>query len=273
MARHNMKYIFTFVLFLGGSLVMLGQVGIHTSNPQEALHLASPWSNIKVEGLSETNNVNNLGGVNTTRVYVNALGDLTLAPVEESIEIVLDSENYLEDTGGRLNQTGNGEGFAETGTPIGGSFTLERDAIVEINYAVSWSIARNNNRRINDGRARIVQTAIAFKDAEDELVLNDLNGNPINSPVDDCSDSPFINCLATPGLIGLSGQFYTNSQDLSGAFQNFHNSATDYVRLPQGTYTACFFAQLSVENTNGVGNVRALLGTGFDTVQIIAYYY
>ena len=60
------------------------QVGINTTSPQEALHVAGDiTSNIKIEGLNTTNNVNNLGIGNSTRVYVNGEGDLTLASSQQ----------------------------------------------------------------------------------------------------------------------------------------------------------------------------------------------
>lgn len=85
-------------------------------------------------------------------------------------------------------------------------------------------------------------------------VINDLDGLPI-------------------GLIGANGQFYTNKSLVIGERNGFHNTETDYVKLPPGTYCPMFAAQLAVSNTSGTGAVKMYCGVGNDEVQIIAHYY
>jgi hypothetical protein len=251
------------------------QVGINTTSPQEALHVAGDiTSNIKIEGLNAINNLNNLGIGNSTRVYVDGEGDLTLASSEQNIEIVLDFGNYLPDTGTSIQQTGGGSAFTFIPSP-NVTFTLTKNAIVQVNYSVSWRIDKNANGKIDDMRARIIQTGVYLVNAASNTqVLNDLNGNPINPGTTNCNaQGDLINCLGTSGLIGLSGQYYNNSNSSAGENRGYHNTGTDYVRLPAGTYRASFAVQVSVGETNGVGNINFNLGTADDDIQVIAYYY
>ena len=74
-------------------------------------------------------------------------------------------------------------------------------------------------------------------------------------------------------MIGLNGQFYNNADDKNGAYQNFQNTASDYITLPPGTYCAFFAGQLAVGSTAGTGAVKMYLGSGNDDLQIIAFYF
>lgn len=270
---HILKVLLLFILL---TTLSSAQVGINTTSPQETLHIAGDdTTNIKVEGLSAANNVNNLGIGNSTRVYANGNGDLTLATSPPSVEIVLDFSNYLDDNGVTVNQTGGGSAFTRTNRPLNTTFTLVRDAIIQINYSVSWSIRKNNNFKISDQRARIIQTGIYLvDDSDNSFVTQDLDGNAINPATVNCNlFGDLLNCLGTEALLGLSGQFYNNSSRTVGEANGFHNTGSDYVRLPAGTYKALFAVQVSVGNASGSGNIQFKLGTANDDIQIIAYYY
>lgn len=257
----------------------LSQAGINTSTPQEELHVAGANSTIRVEGLNSPNNTNNLGAGSSTPVYVDADGDLVLGTLTDNVEILFDSEDYLmnvQDPTNLINQTGGGAGFSQGGIPIGGlaiSFTLTRPAIVEVNYAVTWTVGKNvaPNSRIDDFRARIVQTAMYFRrnNYQGVAVVNDYYGNPING-------GPWCitsNCSELGGLLAINGQFYNNISDRNGEWKSYRNTASDYVVLGPGTYTPMFAAQLAVGDTGGTGAVKLYLGGEKDEVQIIAYYF
>lgn len=244
------------------------QVGINTNTPVQGVHVAGSASKVMIEGLNSTNNAKNLGGGNSTRVFVNAAGDLVLGDVTNNIEVLFDAENYLADTpdtGGidsnDVLQTGEGYGYTAVGWPrlIGpglSTFTLTKPAIVEINYSISWGYLEKAGSRLDDGHARIVQCLMYFKSGgpSGADVINDLDGLPI-------------------GLIGANGQFYTNNSAIIGERNNFHNTGTDYIKLPAGTYCPMFKAQLAVSDTGGTGAVKMFWGVGNDEVQIIAHYY
>lgn len=257
----------------------ISQVGINTTNPQEELHLGGANSTIRVDGLNSPNNANNLGVGSTTPVYVDADGDLVLGTLSDNVEILFDSEDYLmnvQDPTNLINQTGGGAGFSQGGIPIGGlatSFTLTRPAIVEVNYAVTWTVGKNvaPNSRIDDFRARIVQTAMYFRlnNYTGAAVVNDYYGNPING-------GPWCitsNCSELGGLLAINGQFYNNISDSNGEWKSYRNTASDYVVLGPGTYTPMFAAQLAVGDTGGTGAVKLYLGGEKDEIQIIAYYF
>lgn len=276
-----MKKHYTLII-LGFYTCLFGQVGVNTNNPQKELHVGGNNSTIRVEGLNTPNNPNNLGTASSTPVYVNANGDLILGTLTDNVEILFDSENYLvdvQDPTSLINQTGEGSGFSQGGIPIGGtaiSFTLTKPAIVEVNYSVTWNVGKNvtPTSRIDDFRARIVQTAMYFRQNNylGPPVINDYYGNPING-------GPWCitsNCMELGGLLAINGQFYNNFHTMAGSqgeWRNFRNTASDYVVLGPGTYTPMFAAQLAVGNTMGTGAVKLYLGVGMDEVQIVAYYF
>ena len=272
---------FSFVCILSTAF---SQVGINTDNPQQPLHVGGPIETIRIDGLSSANNPNNLGPDSTTQVHIDDNGDLVLGTQTDNIEILFDSENYLIDgisPTTLINQTGGGFGYTTAGIPVGGtatSFTLTKNAIVEINYSVSWSVYKtaNPSGRIADEHARIVQTGLYFRRNNylGPAVVFDVDGNPIN-------DGPWcidVNsggtvCSEVGGMLAINGQFYNNGDSRNGEYENFHNTGSDYVKLGPGTYTAMFAAQLAVGDTGGTGAVKMYIGTGNDDIQIIAHYY
>lgn len=249
--------------------VMLSQTGINTNFPIEELHVAGNSSTIRVEGLNASNNTSNLGPGSSSRVYVNASGDLVLGAASNNIELLFNPFNYLsdpQDTGGAdanvINQTGVGSGYTIAGWPRQSgpgldTFTLTRNAIIEINYSISWEIEKSGTP-VDDQHARVVQTLMYLRKGgpAGPVVTNDLDGVP----------------LTIGFALGLNGQFYTCGS-MSGENKHMFNTGTDYVKLGPGTYCPMFAAQLAVGNTGGTGAVKMFLGGEQDEVQIIAHYY
>lgn len=268
---------YTYLIFLLIPALSFGQVGIKTTSPQQGVHVGGATSTVRVEGLSYPNNPNNLGPGNTSRVYVDANGDLMLGTAQANIAILFDSENYLDDESNpsinQITQHGYGDGFTYAGIPRdipNSTFTLTEPAIVEINYSVSWLIEKNGTNRVGDGNARAVQTLLYFRQGNylGPVVTNDLDGNVIGGSFEISTGSSLLG-----GGLGISGQYYNNKHTLKGEYENFHNSGTDYVKLPPGTYCPMFSAQLAVSDGSGAGAMKMYLGTGKDEVQIIAHYY
>lgn len=278
------SYYITLLACLGFTLAY-GQVGINTNDPEQTLHVAGTTSNVRVDGLNATNNSENVGSSGTTRVFADANGDLVLGSAGQNVQMLVDTDNYLEDVENSDNiilQTGGGFGYNPAGIPVGGtgaSFTLTGNAIVQINYSVSWSIYKTSaspSKRISDERARIVQTGVYLRQNNylGAAVINDVDGVPINGgPWCIDINSAGTVCSEVGGLLGLNGQFYNNSNTKNGAYQNFHNTGSDYVKLGPGTYTVMFAGQLAVGDTSMTGAVRMYLGAGNDELQVIAYYY
>lgn len=265
--------------------VVSSQVGINTNYPKETVHVAGANETVRVDGLNEVNNVNNLGNGMTTRVYVDRNGDLVLGAASETLDILVDYENYLEDVENdtnRIDQANDAIGYTTAGIPIDGltaSFTLEKTAMVEVNYSVSWSIYKtegSNIGRVEDEHIRIVQTGVYFRKGDylGEAITYDANGIAINDgPWCIKMDSSGNNCQEQGGLLAINGQFYNNAENNNGEYENFHNTGSDYVKLGPGTYCVMFSAQLQVEDSGGTGDVRMYLGSGKDDLQVIAHYY
>lgn len=279
--------IFSFNIHL-----LSAQVGINTTNPDELVHVAGTTANVRVEGLSNVSpteyNPDNQGVGSTTRVYVNAQGDLILGSAFDGVGLLVDSANYLDDIENQYNiiiQKGYGSGYNPAGVPIepNAIFTISTNAILEVNYSVTWNVyneINNKKKRIDDQRARIIHTGIYFmtnvNDPSDPLegdpVIVDADGVNINGGPW-CIDPNPGTCNLYAGLIGLSGQFYKNSNSEVGEYQFFQTTGTDYVKLPPGTYIALFAARFQVEDTSGNGSAKMWVGTGKDELQIRAYYY
>ena len=291
------RNLISYLVFVFGGLLAFGQTGINTTDPQQTLHVAGASSQVRIDGLNSTNNSTNLGTGATTRVYANADGDLVLDTNGQSgFEILVDSENYLEDVEtarNRINQVGTAFGYEAVANPAdfdSAKFTLTKNAIIEINYSLSWSIYKtrtpNADNRIKDQEARIVQTGIYFRKVTDPSSNDPYDGPAVTYELDDPSE-PAINggpwcidmnasgttCLETGGLLAINGQVYTNSDADDGAYRNFRNNGSDYVRLGPGTYVALFVGRVYVGDVNSVGAIKAFLGPDNDELQIIAHYY
>jgi len=278
-----MKNIIFYTLLITSASIF-AQIGVNTTNPQEELHIEGATSTIRVEGLNFANNTLNLGTAENSKVYVDADGDLVLASQPQDVELLFNPANYLEDpldTGGansnQINQTGVGSGYSEGGWPRQtgpglSTFTLTKNAIVEINYSLSYEIYKSGIG-ISDHHARTVQFYVYLRrngpanvnPSDANLVRNDVDGNPINFAGND-------------GALGYSGQFYTNGDSngasgLEGFDRKFYATGHDYVKLGPGTYTPMFAGVMFVANTAGTGAVKMQIGGGDDEIVVVAHYY
>ncbi|MBE9489761.1 MAG: hypothetical protein IMY67_05660 [Bacteroidetes bacterium] len=292
-----MRYIVITFLLVFNLSEAFAQVGINTTDPQQEVHVAGLNENVRVEGLDSINNINNFGMGSTTRVLVDADGDLILGSSSgHNIFILVDAENYLDDDETPSNviiQTGTGLGYRRAGVlneldPNYNTFVFEltSNAIVEVNYSVSWSIydaISLSKKRLDDERSRIIQTGIYFRkvtyDANgDEVwgdaVIEDEDGVNINGGPWCIEMNPSgTTCLEEAGLIALNGQFYKNANQEHGAYFNLKNTASDYVKLPAGHYVALFVGRIEVADINAEGAAKMWVGSGQDELQIIAHYY
>ncbi len=278
-----MKNTFIYISLITTSL-SLAQVGVNTTTPQEELHIEGATSTIRVEGLNFANNNLNLGTIENTRVYVDTDGDLVLGDGSTDIEVLFNPANYLDDpldTGGPdsnvIGQTGTGSGYSEAGWPRQegpglSTFTLSRNAIVEINYSISYDLDKAGDP-IDDEHARTVQFYVYLRrdgpdvqnPGDQTLVRFDVDGNPLNF-------------AGNAGALGYSGQFYTNGSSvgasgLEGFDKRFFATGHDYVKLGPGTYTPMFAGVCFVANTAGTGQVSMQIGGGDDEIVVVAHYY
>ncbi|MEP2937053.1 MAG: hypothetical protein ABJM06_01595 [Gilvibacter sp.] len=289
--NHFRTYCLIVALFTTATFCY-AQVGIHTNNPQQTLHVAGATSDVRIDGLNDTNNNKNLGSGSTTRVFADSNGDLVLDNTGAGgLQILVDSENYLNDEEtprNRVAQVGTALGYDTVAYPTdfaGDQFTLTGNAIVEVNYSVSWTIYKTRtpaaDNRIKDGEARLIQTGVYFREVTDPTdpydgpaVINDVDGNPINGgPWCIDMNSSATTCLEMGGLLALNGQFYSNFDKDDGAYRGFKNTGTDYVKLGPGTYVTMFVVRVYVGAVTGTGAVKLYLGPDADELQIIAHYY
>lgn len=142
-------------------------------------------------------------------------------------------------------QTGNGENFRLLipNNYTFQSFTLKQQAIVEINYSVSWRIRRNNDNKVSDRGARSVETAA--------YIFNNATSSYL------------------PDRYALTGQFYSNGDSQLGAAGFFYNTGSDYVLLNAGTYTIIFGGRVT---GGGNDSITIYFGGDNDQLQIVAYY-
>ncbi len=144
-----MKIIITLCLLFTTALsTVWAQVGIGTTDPQEALHIAGANSNIRIDGLNSLNNTKNLGGADMYNVVVDADGKLSLTEVsgQLSSEASMLAPVVVQTTANSgLNSS---ELYSKT-------FTLTEKALVVITYYVSMDFEDTAGATIVDGRAKI----------------------------------------------------------------------------------------------------------------------
>jgi len=145
-----MKNKITFCLFgFLFTLISTAQVGIGTTSPEAALHVAGSSSTIRVDGLNNANNTKNFGGSAMYNVMVDASGDLKLGNV--SSEIV--SESNIASAISVQTTANSGLNSAELYTK---DFTLTQRALVVVTYYVSMEFKSYDGlTNIDDGRAKV----------------------------------------------------------------------------------------------------------------------
>ncbi|QIE59039.1 hypothetical protein G5B37_05510 [Rasiella rasia] len=145
-----MKNIITLCLLcVLTSFIANAQVGIGTTNPQEALHVSGSQGLIRIDGLSSSNNANNLGGSSVYNVVADRNGTLGLGML--SGEISSDSNiptPVVVQT--QLNSSLNSAELYQK------NFTLSQRAMVVITYYVAVDFqSYDGASKIDDGRAKV----------------------------------------------------------------------------------------------------------------------
>lgn len=229
----NKNIFFTLLYFLSVS-ALYSQVGIGTTNPQQELHIAGNSSTIRVEGLNNTNNTNNLGASQTYPIHVNQNGDLLVPPSPSGVVSLINNQNPMGSTINVQTTTNGGGNYQEL---YHRAFTLTKPALVFVNYSISYDVQNFANTDIvTDGRAKMIQTYVRLG-----------NGTTAGAGFS----------------YGQVGQSYTNSTAAT-ATGYLYNSGTGMVYLTAGTYSFHVFgavwggdrssaAQYSV-NFGGSGN-------------------
>jgi hypothetical protein len=129
-----------------------GKIGIKQPNPQKELHISGNNSTIRIDGLSTTNNVNNIAA-DPVPVYVNNDGDLVTQPPLVQSFMLVNKPNF---TPGFIFSSIDGSGL--TGTLDASTFNLTQRSLVHYTYQISITVRRENGNPIVDGASRLFRT-------------------------------------------------------------------------------------------------------------------
>ncbi|RDK84883.1 hypothetical protein [Marinirhabdus gelatinilytica] len=141
--------ITTFILSLVAVGAIKAQVGVGTTSPQEALHIAGTGSTVRIDGLNSSQNTNNLGGSSTYNVVADKDGTLTLGKLSGEIS----SESNIPSPVVVQTQSNSALNSAELYQK---NFTLTQRAMVVITYYVALDFSTyDGTAKIDDGRAKV----------------------------------------------------------------------------------------------------------------------
>jgi len=220
-----MKWLIVILVFCVDSVC--GQVGINTTNPQQALHIAhsdafAPYGRMRVESMDYINSDYNGGDVNSDGnvgndlfpLYVDENGDLTLefSPLINSEE--LDALNDADLPTSTVYLPANDPNGLETTSIATYTITVNRAALLEIKYNVSFDVYLNPSKtKITDNLSRKIITYV------------DISGITR-------SYGPASTCYSSGSTNSVVGHLYTSS--------------TAYASIPSaGTYTVSLMGLVS----------------------------
>jgi len=158
MRKRNILTLFS-ALFC---VAVYGQSGIGATVADETLHVSGPGSTIRIDGLNEDNNTNNLGGANLYPVALDALGN-TVTNIQSN---VLLSRSALSSP---VEITTLANSGLNTGDLYQQNFTLPQRALVVVTYCVGLEFkSYDGSSNINDGRVKIAQNYFYLGDGTTE---------------------------------------------------------------------------------------------------------
>ena len=233
-----MKKIKALIIFSFACLANIyGQVGINTTNPQEALHIAGSDSNVRVEGLNSSNNVKNLGGVNNYNMMVDLNGDLSLglqSGLLRSVTKLTSPVVVQSDADSGLNDA---ELYQE-------NFTLAQRALVVITYNVAIEfMSYDGLTKLKDGRAKIAHNYFYIGDGT---------------------------TADTSKAYGMTSNVYSNYID-DGAINSVYNSHSEIISLNPGTYSIHMQGAVFGGGLTSDASFRGIFGNG-DRLDISVIY-
>lgn len=234
-------YIFSLLMLSLTIQAQVSGVGVGTTNPQQKLHVASATGTIRVDGLNSPNNTYNGGGVDKTYpLYVNENGDMTL------------SLSTFQNSDGTDAITAATPLAATTLTMLAGSapigsrdvvilpytITVNRAAVLEVKYNISFQVMRDAAVKIKDNRPRMISTFYTL-------------------------DTPVL-AAATPRY-GQASKCYYNNNDLAAtpvnaASETMYNCSTTYITLTPGTHTLRFYGTLQTGAASMATRINFAIG-------------
>ena len=240
------KYsIFLFFAFLCSQ----GQnVGINETTPQQALHLGSSTGTIRVEGLNSPNNSFNGGAPKTYPLYVDANGDLTLSIAtfqnsDGSDAITATTPSAATSLIVPVAATLPNNGYRST-IILPYTFTVNRPAILEVKYNISFEVMENSTTKLRDLAARTIQT---FYTLDTPVLVN--QGASLTRRHGQASKTYMNYNLSSPAS--------TVPNCSSGLL---FNSSTTYIPVSAGTHTLGFYGTCDTGLSNDLTLINFAVG-------------
>ncbi len=229
------RYLFCLLAF---SSFGFAQVGIGTTNPETALHVAGESATVRVESLNQVNNVLN-DGIKLAPTFVKKNGDITLTSSQtgaNSINIIDASSTFSSKVVASNILASN-----TTTNIYSYQITIPAESFIEVKYSLSFKIFASYNidnqmgTRIFDGKARQIKTF-----------------------------------FTVTGIVNEFGQISQNYYNISpnGGSGTFYNNGFAYLTLLPGTYTINFYANIA----GHVGNTTQVLFGGAESLLRIRFY-
>ena len=232
-------------LFLEGST---DRIGIKTNSPQVDFHIAGATTGIRIDALSSTNNAAN-NGVDDSVIYVDATGNVKIKPSLTESQMPEDNVTTFVPTSVNIGDS-NGD-FTQL-TLFSSTFTITRDALVEIVYQIGVNMQTNEpspNHVIDDGYPRQYGTAVL-----------------VNGSIVGYTAEAFTARGDSTGITYASGTFFLNG-----------NGYVELTGVPIGTtYTVSVigFTYGGGSTSNTGSSTMGTFGgnAGLDRFQIITHY-
>jgi hypothetical protein len=211
-----MKKKITFLILLCTFISHAQNVGVNTTNPQQALHIAGATGTIRVEGLNNPNNSYNGGGANNTfPLFVDNNGDFTIntsKSLQNSGGTIAWSPSSLTTSSITVPNTGTGN---VTALLYSQTITVTKPSVLELKYSLSFSVKKDASNNIESSWARSVTNYFTL----------------------DAATRPYAQ----------SGKcFYSNDTSANNASGIMYNGANAHIVLPSaGTYVLKLWGEVS----------------------------
>ena len=177
------------------------EVGLFTNNPQNDFHISGNNTGIRIDALNSVNNASN-NGVDDSVIYVDANGDLLLKASLSESQIPEDNAVTFSPTPTFIDSP---SGAFTAATLYTTTFTITRDALVEIVYQIGVGLAYSGGGVITDGLPRQYGTAVLINGTIVGYTSEAFTSNPDALGATVLSGTYFLNGNGYAQLAGAAG--------------------------------------------------------------------